>query len=200
MVAIFGGVAMGVLAALGAGMVRFWRAGPLPDDRGWDVVRMIGDVLTLRHASGSIRWFHHFTFYGFLLCFASTSVAAFYHYALARRAPYAFFSLPVVLGILGGIGLLIGPVGLFRLRRRDATDLTFLVLLFAASFTGLVLLALRQSRAMAPLLVVHLAIVLALFVSLPYGKFVHGIYRAAALVRYAMEEHGGRESQSARQR
>ena len=25
------------------------------------------------------RWFHHCTFYGFLLCFASTSVAAVYH-------------------------------------------------------------------------------------------------------------------------
>ena len=47
---------------------------------------------------------------------------------------------------------------------------------------------------------IHLAIVLALFVSLPYGKFVHGIYRAAALVRCAMEEHSGGESQSAGQR
>jgi citrate/tricarballylate utilization protein len=29
--------------------------------------------------------------------------------------------------------------------------------------------------------------VLALFVTLPYGKFVHGIYRTAALIHYAME-------------
>jgi hypothetical protein len=29
--------------------------------------------------------------------------------------------------------------------------------------------------------------VLALFVTLPYGKFVHGIYRAAALAKYAAE-------------
>jgi citrate/tricarballylate utilization protein len=29
---------------------------------------------------------------------------------------------------------------------------------------------------------VHLATVLALFVTLPYGKFVHGLYRTAALV------------------
>jgi citrate/tricarballylate utilization protein len=28
---------------------------------------------------------------------------------------------------------------------------------------------------------------MALFVSLPYGKFVHGIYRGAALVKYALE-------------
>jgi citrate/tricarballylate utilization protein len=37
------------------------------------------------------------------------------------------------------------------------------------------------------LLAIHLATVLALFITLPYGKFVHAIYRLAALVRYALE-------------
>jgi citrate/tricarballylate utilization protein len=41
---------------------------------------------------------------------------------------------------------------------------------------------------MPTLLIVHLAIVFALFVTLPYGKFVHGIYRAAALVKFRREE------------
>ena len=40
---------------------------------------------------------------------------------------------------------------------------------------------------MGPLLIVHLGIVLALFLTLPYGKFVHGLYRTAALVKYAIE-------------
>ena len=31
------------------------------------------------------KLFHHFTFYGFLLCFASTSVATLYHYFLGAR-------------------------------------------------------------------------------------------------------------------
>ena len=56
--------------------------------------------------------YHHLTFYGFMLCFASTSVATLYHYLLAREAPYPWWDLPVVLGTLGGIGLLIGPIGL----------------------------------------------------------------------------------------
>jgi citrate/tricarballylate utilization protein len=40
---------------------------------------------------------------------------------------------------------------------------------------------------MPRLLAIHLAVVLALFVTMPYGKFVHGIYRLAALLRYALE-------------
>jgi citrate/tricarballylate utilization protein len=30
-------------------------------------------------------------------------------------------------------------------------------------------------------------VVFALFITMPYGKFVHGIYRFAALMRYARE-------------
>jgi citrate/tricarballylate utilization protein len=41
---------------------------------------------------------------------------------------------------------------------------------------------------MGPLLIVHLGAVLALFVTLPYGKFVHGLYRVAALVLNANED------------
>jgi citrate/tricarballylate utilization protein len=33
--------------------------------------------------------------------------------------------------------------------------------------------------------------VLGLFLSLPYGKFVHGIYRFAALMKYAGERKAG---------
>ena len=58
------------------------------------------------------KLYHHLTFYGFGLCFAATCIATLYHYLLAREAPYAWWDLPVVLGTLGGIGLLIGPVGL----------------------------------------------------------------------------------------
>jgi len=46
---------------------------------------------------------------------------------------------------------------------------------------------LREKTFMPSLLIGHLAFVLALFVTLPYGKFVHGIYRAAALVKFRRE-------------
>jgi citrate/tricarballylate utilization protein len=140
---------------------------------------------------------HHCTFYGFLLCFASTSVAAVYHMVFGWIAPYDYASIPVVLGTAGGLGLIVGTAGLFLVdRRRDpalahpsqaSLDGPFLALLFLTSLTGLLLLALRERAYMPSLLIVHLAIVLALFITLPYGKFVHGIYRAAALVKFRRE-------------
>ena len=143
------------------------------------------------------RQFHHCTFYGFLLCFAATCVATVYHYAFGWKAPYPFWSLPVLLGTIGGIGLLIGPAGLLWLKRvRDPAlagdketgmDAAFLALLLLVSVTGLLLLALRETAAMGVLLAAHLGVVMALFITLPYGKFVHAVYRFAALVRYHLE-------------
>src|SRR5690606_24117764 len=123
------------------------------------------------------RRFHHFTFYGFMLCFAATSVATFYHYFLDLQAPYPPSSLPVLLGIFGGIGLLIGPAGLLWLNvRRNPLhgdqaqrpmDRGFIVLLFLISLTGLALLIYRDTGAMALLLAIHLGVVMALFLTMP---------------------------------
>jgi citrate/tricarballylate utilization protein len=149
---------------------------------------------TFSHAR---RWWHQAMAYGFLLCFAATSVATIYDYGFGWQAPYPFFSLPVLLGTVGGLGLLIGCAGLMWLKiqsdsePRDSSqigmEVGFLLLLFLTSLTGLILLALRETSAMGMLLAIHLGIVLALFLLLPYSKFVHGIYRYGALVRYALE-------------
>jgi citrate/tricarballylate utilization protein len=218
MVTLFGGVFGFVLVALGVGVSRFWNessaslaSSSTRDHAGQASFRALRDALTLRHLHGGgvdcataeetrrpwRRWCHHCTFYGFMLCFASTSVAAVYHLIFGWPAPYAYTSVPVILGSLGGVGLLVGPAGLLVIRTRrdpalgtpeqEGLDDSFIVLLFVTSLTGLVLLALRHQPAMGMLLIVHLGAVLALFLTLPYGKFVHGLYRAAALVKFARE-------------
>jgi citrate/tricarballylate utilization protein len=73
---------------------------------------------------------------------------------------------------------------------QSGLDASFLALLFLTSLTGLGLLVLRHRPVMGPLLIVHLGAVLALLVTLPFGKFVHGMYRVLALARH----HGERET------
>jgi citrate/tricarballylate utilization protein len=219
MVALFGSAFGFACLAIAVGVWRFARAvraaspeaAPGNAGAGWRALR---DGLTLRHlhpagvdcVSGEEerrpwrRWSHHLVLSGFLLCFASTSVAAVYHTAFGWMAPYAYSSVPVVLGSAGGVALLAGCAGLWVLRARrdpvlgdplqDGADRSFMALLFVTSLTGLALLGLRESAVMAPLLAVHLGAVLALFVTLPYGKFVHGVYRIAALWVY----EGGRRT------
>ena len=66
-------------------------------------------------------------------------------------------------------------------------DIVLLVLLFETSLSGLLLrLSHGESAALGPLLGIHLGAVAGLFLLLPYGKFVHGLYRLCALVRYRM--------------
>ena len=197
MASVFGIVFAFALTALSVSTTRFYRA-----IGGGDGPRPLGEALanaaTLRYLdSPARRAFHHLTFYGFMLCFAATSVATVYHYVLGLSAPYPWTSLPVVLGVLGGLGLVAGPAGLLWLRRRrdpalsdpaqSGLDAGFLLLLLATSVTGLALLALRETRAMGVTLALHLGAVLALFFMLPYGKFVHGLYRVAALRRFHVE-------------
>ena len=66
-------------------------------------------------------------------------------------------------------------------------DYGFIALLFLTSLTGLLLWWLRGTDALALMLAVHLGVVMALFATLPYGKFAHGVFRSAALLRYAVE-------------
>jgi citrate/tricarballylate utilization protein len=214
MVGLFGSVFALVLLAFAMSFLEFWSdtgepvgelARPVPlASATWDAAGLRyldggGDGCTYPDEKPSFarRNFHHLTFYGFLLCFAATSVATLYHYVFGWKAPYPFYSLPVILGALGGVGLVIGPTGLLWLRRRRdpllgdpaqaGMDAGFIALLLLTSVTGLALLGLRETRAMGMLLAAHLGAVLALFVTLPYGKFVHAIYRFAALARFHVE-------------
>jgi citrate/tricarballylate utilization protein len=193
--------------------VRFWRdAGTSRPITAGAALRAIGDVLSLRNLGGgghgcndnserfsmTRRWLHQAMFFGFFLCFAATCAGFVYHTFLGRDAPYPFFSVPVLLGTLGGIGMLTGAGGLFAMKLVDdpipaardllGADVALLLLLALSAATGLALLGLRATVDMGIALAVHLGCILALFVLLPYSKMVHGVYRAAALLRAAVEE------------
>jgi citrate/tricarballylate utilization protein len=67
-------------------------------------------------------------------------------------------------------------------------DRGFIALLFLTSLTGLALMAGAQTPRWPLLLAVHLGAVMALFATLPYGKFAHGVFRTAALLRHTVEK------------
>ncbi len=198
-------------AVLTAGGVRFWRETGVSADRR-AFVKATKDALGLAYLRGggagcaypgeayghARRWLHHLVFWGFLFDLASTTVAAIYNDVLGWVAPYPLLSVPVVLGTVGGVMLVVGCAGLLVLKARSdrapadramvLMDSAFLVLLLATSMTGLLLLAFRDTSAMGTLLTIHLGLVAGLFLTLPYGKFAHVVFRYAALVRHAVEE------------
>jgi citrate/tricarballylate utilization protein len=213
MVSMFAPIFLFAVFAMGMGVRRFWKDVSSGQPTGEATAEAVKNVLTLKYLGGGHgegcneaddrftlwrRRFHHLAFYGFMLCFASTSVATLYHYVFGLHAPYALTSLPVLLGTVGGIGLLIGPAGLLWLNLHrhplhgDAAqkpmDRGFIALLFLISLTGLALLVWRDTGALALLLALHFGVVMALFLTLPYGKFAHGIFRSTALLKWAIEK------------
>ena len=205
------------MVAIGVGFARFWRdtggrgAELLQGRPWWQALR---DAATLRYLSGAghgcndrdetfgsaRRHAHHAMAYGFLLCFASTSTATVYDHFLGWPAPYPFFSVPVLLGTVGGVGLVAGCAGLLwiklsadpapRSQKLLGADAGLLLLLLMVGATGLLLLGVRATGAMGVALAVHLGFVLALFLVMPYSKFVHSFYRMGALLRHAIERPG----------
>ena len=216
MVAIFGGAFLFGIASISISVRNFWRAaGPMPVTIR-SLWRAAHDASRLRYLDGGgmgcmnederpddkRRFYHHLTFYGFMLCFASTTTGTLFHYVLDWQAPYPWWTPVKIFGVLGGIGLVWGPVGLLAEKRRRADVIlsedkglgaAFIWILLALGATGLILTALRSTPAMGLLLAFHLGVVFAFFITMPYGKFVHGLYRFAALMRHAHEqyaEHG----------
>jgi citrate/tricarballylate utilization protein len=209
-----GGAAF-ALAVMWGGLIRFWqRAGgawrELVDWRCW--WEALGRAATLHNLGGgggdcyypdrerpsrARRVLHSLVFYGFAADFVSTVLAAAWQHFLGQLPPYPVTSPPVLFGIAGGVALIAGCTGLLWLKlsadrelgsgEMRAMDLAFLAVLDLVSLSGMLLLVLRDTPAMGALLVAHLALLVALFVAAPYGKFVHAVYRFAALLLDAAE-------------
>lgn len=212
-------VALAALVAIGLGLIDFWRgcgtALRTPLRATGAALAALGDVLTLRNLGGgghgcndideafstTRRRLHHFLFYGFLLGILATTLA-WIESLLGHPTPYPFLSAPVLAGTASGVAMLIGAGGMLWLHlaadpapsapAQLAPDLAMLGLLAAAAASGLLLLALRATSAMGTMLAIHLGCVLALFALAPYSRLAHGLYRAAALWRNALEARAGK--------
>ena len=218
MVSIFGPVFLFAIFAMGMGLRNFWsdaNAVRSVDADSPSIWQAIKDAGTLRYLDGGgvgcfneddkpndrRKLYHHLTFYGFLLCLAATSVGTIYHYGFGRVAPYPWWDLPQLLGTVGGIALAVGTGGLLVAKRKRLPDMVepatrgmdtaFTLMLHLTAVTGLALHFLALTPLLGVLLALHLGVVFALFLTMPYGKFVHGLYRFAALCRLAMARRHG---------
>jgi citrate/tricarballylate utilization protein len=134
---------------------------------------------------------------GFVLTFAATVAAAVQENLLGILPPYPLISVPVILGTVGGVIATVGCICVLWIGRGAPSNLrtpqaaqvrrSFTWSLLVVSATGLALLGLRESVAMGPLLLVHLAAVFAFFLTVPYGHLVHAVYRTAAIARSVEE-------------
>jgi citrate/tricarballylate utilization protein len=206
-----------VVISLGLGVRSFWRdVTPATGRHETNIEATSGavwDALRLKNLDGghgegchnenenwtdARRKAHHLTFYGFMLCFLATSVATLYHYVFGWVAPYDLSSLPKLFGLTGGVLLGVGSSWLawLHLRRhpdhgdraQSPMDLGFIALLWLTAWSGLLLVAVKASPYLPLVLAIHLGVVMALFLTLPYGKFAHGIFRMASLLRHHVEK------------
>jgi citrate/tricarballylate utilization protein len=128
--------------------------------------------------------------------FVATVAAAIQQDVFGVDPPFGLLSIPVIFGTVGGISTVSGCVGFMvvarRTRRGKSTtsarlDRMFGVMLLATTASGLLVLVLRSTVALGPVLLLHLALVGGFFLCLPYSKFVHAAYRYIALVQFHIE-------------
>ena len=144
------------------------------------------------------RVYHTLTSWGLLSDFVATTLAFIYQDFFHRLPPYPLLSAPVIFGTVGGVSLILGTSGLIWFKVQSdrqpegsgasGMDYVFLVSLGLTALTGMLTLIFRATTAMGSMLILHLALIAALFVTAPYGKFVHFVYRSLALIRYEVEQ------------
>jgi citrate/tricarballylate utilization protein len=207
MVALFLPAFILPLLVVGLGISRYWRevgAGRIGMIDLLDAARSAARLKNLSGGQGqgcnferqerysdARRYCHQALMWGFLLCFAATSMGTMLHYFLDWPAPYPLLSPPKLFGVPGGLLMVGGAFGLAWLKTRSdpslgsprvwGGEMAFTLLLAFIAITGLALYAATGTRAVPPLLALHLGSVLTLFLLLPYTKMVHAFFRLAAL-------------------
>ena len=214
LLALVGVPALWGAAVLAAGAVRYWRDihGPVAGlARPLVWAAALAQAARLRHMRGgeagcdypgdepsaARRRFHLTLVSGLGLCLVSTVSAAVEQDLLGVSPPYAYLSVPVAAGTLGGIGMIAGGAGLLALKARSdpargtpgmrKADYAFTAALLVLAASGLLTLAVRDTAAFGPVLVAHLAAVMVAFAVAPYTKFAHWTYRLLAIYKHNLD-------------
>lgn len=213
---LVGAPAVYAVVVLATAALRYWRFthGPISELfhlAAWGPA--LTQSLTLRHQAGAEtdpgcsyddavptltrRFFHQAVAWGFILTFVSTLSAAVEQYFAGILPPYPLLSVPVIAGVIGGLGQIVGCIGLIRLKLRSErgqttpvmwrADFAFLWALLVLNATGMLVLGLRFTPAFGAVLVIHLAAVVVAFAVAPYTKFVHFIFRVLAIYKNVLE-------------
>lgn len=214
MVALFMPAFLLPLLSIAIGIIRYWRATGGERLRISDITAAFGSAARMKNLAGghgdgcnfededrfthARRYAHQAVMFGFLLCFAATSVGTFLHYVFEVPAPYPLWSLPKMLGVPGGILMTGGAIWMALLKLRanwDVSDTTawggemaFVLLLGFVATSGLALYGFGGTGAMPTLLALHLGSVLSFFLLTPFTKMAHGFFRLAALMREAQRK------------
>ncbi len=195
-----------------AGVSRFWKdmrrqnpAGGNSSSIGTSLFSVVKDILSHTKfkdcTQSKSRYISHLmTFYGFVGLFITTILAVVYAYIL-HNYPLPLFHPVKILGNLSTLAMVIGVVWIIydRSTQRHGNEIstrndwTFIGILGAVILTGIATEVLRYANVPPvayPVYFVHLVMVFALLIYLPYSRFAHMVYRTVALV-YA--RHSGRE-------
>jgi quinone-modifying oxidoreductase subunit QmoC len=204
--AVFFPVAGWVTLAAAVGGVRFWKKMGEGTDRKGSFLAALWPVVLdiLGHKSfgscekvSSRRWAHLALFWGFVGAAVTSGLLIWAIYVAGAEMPLPLGNPIKLLGNLSAVLLVVGGVLLFVSRFKthrslintSAFDLFFLGVVALVIATGVIVEAARfvlSAEAAGFLYTVHLGVVLTLFLTFPYSKFAHMLYRTLALVHQRM--------------
>lgn len=196
------------------GMTRYWRDThgsfrDLFDLRQWATTFSLS--ARLKHQTGgeegcsyegnqpkaNRKWSHQFIMYGFLLTFGATVSAWIMEFFLGYLPPYNLVSLPVLLGMVGGILQVVGCAWSLSAKGQSdhsqttramlSADKSLILALLIINLTGICTTLFRDTAAFGIIFVIHFAPVLMFFLFAPYTKFIHWVFRVLATYKDACE-------------
>jgi len=203
-----------VLLAIAISGKRFWKLLGRHGDRSgsfWaNLMAVLGEIgshkrFSTCEASAARRWAHFSLLWGFVGAAVTSGLLIVAMYISRTPLPLAQIHPYKILGNVSAVLLLVGIVAMLANRRGDRKragamrpfDRFFLAIVVLVIITGV--LAEVGAFVMAPVLavgiyVVHLGSVLCLFLTFPYSKFAHMVYRTLALVHERMSAPGAATS------